>query len=89
MTEPVVAADGQTYEREAITEWFKENTKSPNTGLELPNTDLIPNLVLKNVIHKINTELYGFLSKEEGLKTYISQLKEEINYLKVELQHEK
>lgn len=55
MTDPVMAADGQSYQRLDIEEWFKTNNKSPNTGLDLPNTDLVPNVVLKNVIHKINS----------------------------------
>ena len=39
--EPVVAADGHTYEKSAIQEWFTSNeeARSPMTGEPLPNND--------------------------------------------------
>ncbi len=85
MQDPVVTADGQTYDRESITHWLLNENKSPNTGLELTSTDLIPNIAFKNLFQKLTAELPGFIAKEEGLMTYIEQLKEEIDYLKVEL----
>jgi hypothetical protein len=33
MRDPVCTADGQTYEREAIEEWFKGHDTSPATNL--------------------------------------------------------
>ena len=33
MKDPVMAADGHTYERVAIEEWLKKNSISPQTGL--------------------------------------------------------
>jgi ankyrin repeat protein len=39
---PVVTADGQTYENEAIARWLKNNQTSPNTGKKLDNTSLSP-----------------------------------------------
>ena len=42
--DPVVAADGHTYERTAIERWFAErNRTSPLTGARLPSTALLPN----------------------------------------------
>ena len=32
MDDPVVAADGHTYNRKDIEDWFKEHNTSPNTG---------------------------------------------------------
>ena len=46
MKEPVVAADGHTYEKKAISRWFRTSNKSPLTGQELPHTELIPNYLL-------------------------------------------
>jgi hypothetical protein len=89
MRDPVVTADGQTYDRDSITQWLENENKSPNTGLELPSQNLIPNIAFKNLMERLNAELPGFLAREEGLKTYVEQLKEEIDYLKVELHHEK
>ena len=32
MVDPVVAADGETYERKAIAEWLRRNQTSPTLG---------------------------------------------------------
>jgi len=51
--DPVVAADGNTYERKAIEEWFKksgEAPRSPMTNEPLPNTNLIPNHFVRSII---------------------------------------
>ena len=37
------AGDGQTYERSAIEEWFKERRTSPLNGLPLKSTKIYPN----------------------------------------------
>jgi len=50
MSDPVIAADGFTYERAAIEQWFRSHNTSPQTKLELPNTGLIPNHALKSII---------------------------------------
>ena len=51
MTDPVVCADGNTYERSTIEAWFKTgNTTSPLTGVELESTSLIPNVLMRKVI---------------------------------------
>merc|ERR1711964_124030 len=53
MRDPVMASDGQTYEREAIEDWFKEgHMTSPNTNETLPDQKLIPNYSLKNLCDK-------------------------------------
>ena len=41
MRDPVMAADGHTYERRAITEWFAHHDTSPITNLALDNKHLI------------------------------------------------
>jgi hypothetical protein len=51
MRDPVVTADGQTYERTEIERWFAlGNRTSPLTGAELPITLLFPNIALRNTI---------------------------------------
>ena len=50
MQDPVVAADGHSYEKEAITRWLATKKSSPLTRKELDNTFLIPNLNLKILI---------------------------------------
>jgi len=48
MTDPVVAADGHTYERAAIQRWFLEGGRtSPKTGGQMSGTGLIPNHAIR------------------------------------------
>ena len=43
--DPVITADGQTYERTEIHKWFAlGNRTSPLTGAELPSTNPTPNI---------------------------------------------
>jgi len=52
--DPVVAADGHTYERVAIKQWFdKGDLRSPMTNELLCHTALIPNHTLKKVIDSL------------------------------------
>ncbi|CAI5504199.1 unnamed protein product [Closterium sp. Naga37s-1] len=46
MQDPVIAADGYTYERRCIEEWFKDSSVSPKTGKPLSHKALIPNLTI-------------------------------------------
>ncbi|XP_006662576.1 U-box domain-containing protein 36-like [Oryza brachyantha] len=51
MREPCIAADGFTYEAEAIINWFDEGHEvSPMTEQPLVRRDLIPNFALRSVI---------------------------------------
>ena len=51
MRDPVVAADGETYERAAIEEWFgRGKTTSPLTNEELRTTDLFQNKTMWRMI---------------------------------------
>ena len=50
MTDPVLAADGHTYEREMIAEWLRIRRTSPLTNEQMPSTILMPNITLKKVI---------------------------------------
>ncbi len=53
MTDPVVAADGHSYERAAIAQWIETRgarTLSPMTGVRLAHLELQDNFVLRSVI---------------------------------------
>ncbi|CAL0303288.1 unnamed protein product [Lupinus luteus] len=51
MTDPVIVASGQTYERESIERWFKSNHNTcPKTRQPLAHLSLAPNYALKNLI---------------------------------------
>ncbi len=51
MENPVIAADGHSYEREAITRWLQTGRMiSPMTGEKLPNREIRENTTLKKTI---------------------------------------
>ena len=52
MEDPVVAGDGHTYEREAISQWIHTNGKSPITQERLSSDSLVPNLNLRHQIER-------------------------------------
>jgi len=54
MTDPVIALDGQTYERRAITAWFeKGNRRSPVTGQSFGATILIDNDFARTILEDL------------------------------------
>lgn len=55
MRDPVIVADGHTYERIQIEKWIRRESpgvKSPKTNEPLPNTTLLPNHTLKSSIEE-------------------------------------
>ena len=52
--DPVMIADGHTYERSAIEDWFKTHDTSPATALKVDHKKLTPN----NPVKKHIAELY-------------------------------
>ncbi|KAL0428860.1 UNVERIFIED_CONTAM: U-box domain-containing protein 33 [Sesamum radiatum] len=53
MQDPVVAADGFTYESEALKGWLESgHDTSPMTNLQLPHRDLVPNHALRSAIQE-------------------------------------
>ena len=53
MRDPVMCADGHTYERDAIEKWLRTNVTSPVTNLRLPHRTLMPNHALRGIIQSI------------------------------------
>ena len=51
--DPVVAADGHTYERIAIARWLKTSDKSPMTGSILLHKELVSNYGLVSSIQEV------------------------------------
>ena len=51
MKEPVLAADGNTYDRKSIEKWFQTSSKSPITNLEIDKV-LTPNIALYHLIQE-------------------------------------
>jgi uncharacterized protein YfcZ (UPF0381/DUF406 family)/DNA-binding phage protein len=52
MEDPVVAADGFSYERRAITAWLSTHNNSPKTGEQLAHRALMANKTLKIIINE-------------------------------------
>eukprot|EP00897_Mesotaenium_endlicherianum_P010170 jgi/Mesen1/9181/ME000591S08502 len=50
MVNPVIAADGHTYELEAIQEWLSHSDKSPMTNLPLAHKEIVPNHAVRSLI---------------------------------------
>ena len=50
MRDPVICADGHSYERAAIDAWLQMNSISPLTGLMLPHKSIVPNHALRGII---------------------------------------
>lgn len=50
MRDPVMAADGQTYERSAIFKWLQSHNTSPYTGAILKSKELTPNWAIKQMM---------------------------------------
>jgi hypothetical protein len=53
MTQPVVMQDGYTYEKQAITNWLSRHNRSPMTNLPINNFQMIPNLVVSQLIREL------------------------------------
>jgi hypothetical protein len=51
MEDPVVASDGHTYERNAITQWLEKQNTSP-MRIPLPNKSIVPNILVKKMIEQ-------------------------------------
>lgn len=60
MLDPVVAADGHTYERAAIARWLQASDKSPLTGGILAHKELVPNYMLLSSLQELEA------AKREG-----------------------
>ncbi|CAI5483711.1 unnamed protein product [Closterium sp. Yama58-4] len=51
MTDPVIIASGQTYERASIERWFAEGKRTcPKSGVRIDHTNFCPNFALKSMI---------------------------------------
>jgi len=80
--DPVIASDGNVYEKEAITDWFKEKSVSPLTNLPI-NLTISP-------IHFLKSAIDNFIFKNSQLKdqqyvstkTYKKYKPEVINHIK-------
>ena len=68
MKDPVICADGHTYERNAIEEWLRSNSRSPKTNQRLFSRDLIPN-------HALRCTIEGMKSAMSAVKNFSNKYK--------------
>ena len=69
MEDPCIAADGHSYERRAIKDWFaRGNNTSPKTGAPLDDTRLFPNHALKSAIQDFLEEVRRFDAATAGAR---------------------
>lgn len=72
MTDPVVVATGQTYDRTSINFWIESGHNTcPKTGQTLAHTNLIPNVALKNLI--------ALWCREQKIPFETSEISQKIN----------
>eukprot|EP00483_Globobulimina_turgida_P010512 UN10533 len=70
MTEPVIAFDGNTYEKSAIEQYLKLNKKSPITNQAACTMLLYPNVGIKQEIEFYQSAIKTSKSDNEGYETY-------------------
>ena len=66
MQDPVVAADGHTYERAAIAEWIVRRTTSPKTGEALESMTIFPNHSIRRQIREWQETRVLHVTNERG-----------------------
>ena len=74
MHDPVVCADGHSYERKAIETWLVEHSTNPATGATLQHKTLLPNHALRNSIQEYLERTYAQKHKEEGADVQTERL---------------
>lgn len=50
MKDPVIAADGHTYERIAMQQWLTAKDTSPVPSVKLKHTRLVPNVLIRGML---------------------------------------
>mmetsp|Transcript_16006 Transcript_16006/g.34768 ORF Transcript_16006/g.34768 Transcript_16006/m.34768 type:complete len:225 (-) Transcript_16006:397-1071(-) len=54
--DPVMCADGHSYERAALVRWLQQSACSPMTGMPLATTHVVPNYALRKLIDALGTD---------------------------------
>ena len=66
MEDPVVAADGHSYERDSIVRWMHDHTTSPLTNEPLFSEYLFSNITLRNLISVLWRSARELLAREQS-----------------------
>jgi hypothetical protein len=74
MQDPVIAADGHTYERSGIAKWLANHTTSPVTNAVLSNQELTPNHQLKSQIEQWREDQKGVTARLKRLEALLAKI---------------
>lgn len=87
--DPVLAKDGQVYEKQEITKWFRKNKTSPITRKNI-STELTPVIFLKSYINdyikehpELKDQVYEPLYEHPNYKKEINSLIENNDFCKL------
>ncbi|CAG9316645.1 unnamed protein product [Blepharisma stoltei] len=80
MEDPVLAPDGQSYERAAITAWFQRQKTSPLTGENLKSTFLIDNHRLRAIIQSFKETMPEIQRENQVKRDLLEAIKIRENY---------
>ena len=81
MKNPVITENGQTYEKEAIEEWFTRKKTDPLTGMKI-NTRLIPNFLLRKICDEYREKTL------KGVEIATEETKEKLEKQKAKLKEQ-
>jgi len=79
---PVLAGDGQTYERQPFYDWIARSNRSPMTNLPLPSTTTQENYVVKQAIVEFAQDVVPRLQRLQEVEREVERLKKENTRLK-------
>jgi hypothetical protein len=65
IAEPVIAADGHTYERSSISRWLQRKGTSPKTGEVMEHAELRPNTMVREAIQEWKLKQLQFLAEQD------------------------
>ena len=74
MQDPVIAADGHTYERSGIAKWLTNHTTSPVTRAVLRNQELTPNHLIKSQIEQWREDQKGVTARLKRLEALLAKI---------------
>jgi len=71
--DPVMCADGHTYEREALLQWLQYSSNSPVTGLRLATPHVVTNHAMRKLVNDLHEHKRGadpgLLGRREAAQT--------------------
>ncbi len=77
-TDPVMAKDGQSYERNAIQQWFAlGHMTSPSTGAALADRTLTPNIQLRQACEEYRNHLDQNRNRQGNIGFFGQEYKQE------------